>query len=244
LLTSAFSLLAKNLSLKTRICQKARMVTINENRLKKLATLEAIYTLHADLMQTLDLACRAGCDVCCTRNVSLTSLEAVLISNHLKKADRPDLDDSLTAAKNLPRFQPLVTTNGLAHLCRLGKEPPEETVNPDWRPCPFLVDHRCSIYAVRPFACRCMVSKTVCQQDGQAEIDDHLLSLNTVFMQFIEHADVSGYTGNLIDMLLPRTPGAEKSSRISNRPIEMILLPPEHQSRGHDIITKLNALFP
>jgi len=214
-----------------------------ENIKKKMAILAEIYTLHENLMAEMDLACRVGCDLCCTRNVSVTSLEADLISSHLKAAARPDLDDSLMAAKSLPRFKPLVTTNGLAHLCRLGKEPPEETVNPDWRPCPFLVDHRCSIYAVRPFACRCMVSTTVCQQGGQAAIDEYLLSLNTVFMQFIEHADAKGLTGNLIDMLQPEGYDATQKRCIPNRPIEMILLPPEHQTRGHEIVAKLSSLF-
>jgi len=220
--------------------QNSRMSAENENGLKKL---KRIYTLHETLMAEMDLACRAGCDVCCTRNVSVTTLEADLISSHLKAADRPALDDSLMAAKSLPRFKPLVTTNGLAHLCRLGKEPPEETVNPNWRPCPFLVDHRCSIYVVRPFACRCMVSKSVCQAGGQAEIDDYLLALNTVFMQFIEHADPDGCTGNLIDMLGPESTGTAQNIFIPNRPIEMILLPPEHQARGQEIIAKLSSLF-
>lgn len=205
--------------------------------------LKAIYTLHAELMETLDLACLPGCDLCCTRNVSVTTLEADLIANHLKKIDIPDWRQRITAVKNLPRFKPLVTTNGLAHLCRLGKEPPEETVNPDWRPCPFLVDHRCSIYVVRPFACRCMVSKSVCQQGSQAEIDDYLLSLNTVFMQFIEHADAKGYTGNLIDMLPLENRNDNDTNYIPNRPIEMILLPPEYQNRAREIITKLSTLF-
>jgi len=216
------------------------MSTGNENGFK---ILETIYALHAKVLEPMDLACRAGCDVCCTRNVSVTSLEADLISNHLKKADRPDLEESLAVAKNLPRFKPLVTTNGLAHLCRRGEEPPEETIDPDWRPCPLLVEHRCSIYAVRPFACRCMVSKSECLKGGQAEIDDYLLALNTVFMQFIEHADADGHTGNLIDMLVPETDGAARDNCIPNHPIEMILLPPEHQSRGQEIITKLSALF-
>jgi len=212
----------------------------NEGSLNKL---KAIYTLHAELMETLDLACLPGCDLCCTRNVSVTTLEADLIANHLKKIDIPDWRQRITAVKNLPRFKPLVTTNGLAHLCRLGKEPPEETVNPDWRPCPFLVDHRCSIYVVRPFACRCMVSKSVCQQGSQAEIDDYLLSLNTVFMQFIEHADAKGYTGNLIDMLPLENRNDNDTNYIPNRPIEMILLPPEYQNRAREIITKLSTLF-
>jgi len=213
----------------------------NEGSLNKL---KAIYTLHAELMETLDLACLPGCDLCCTRNVSVTTLEADLIANHLKKIDIPDWEGRLTLSKNLPRFKPLVTTNGLAHLCRLGKEPPEETVNPDWRPCPFLVDHRCSIYEVRPFACRCMVSKSVCQPGGQAEIDDYLLALNTVFMQFIEHADAKGYTGNLIDMLPLENRNDNDTEYIPNRPIEMILLPPEYQAQGREIITQLSALFP
>jgi len=215
----------------------------DENNAEKIEILETIYTLHENLMSEMDLACLPGCDLCCTRNVSVTSLETDLISEHLDKAVRPDLYESLAAAKNLPRFQPLVTTNGLAHLCRLGKEPPEETVNPDWRPCPFLDDHRCSIYSVRPFACRCMVSRTVCQHGGQAEIEDYLLSLNTVFMQFIEHADARGFTGNLIDMLQPESDEAINSNCIPNRPIEMILLPPEHQTRGQQVIAKLIALF-
>ena len=213
-----------------------------ENLKKKPAILAEIYTLHENLLAELDIACLPGCDLCCTRNVSVTSLEADLVSTHLKAAARPDLDDNLMAAKSLPRFKPLVTTNELARLCRLGKEPPEETVNPDWRPCPFLVDHRCSIYVVRPFACRCMVSKSVCQAGGQAEIDDYLLALNTVFMQFIEHADPDGFTGNLIDMLPPLTEGAVHTRCIPNSPIEMILLPPEYQSRARSIIENLVAL--
>lgn len=215
----------------------------NENHMKKLEILEAIYMLHENLMAKMVLACRAGCDLCCTRNVSVTSLEADLISSHLKEADQPELDDSLIAAKTLPRFKPLVTTNGLAHLCRQGKQPPEEIANPDWRPCPFLVDHLCSIYTVRPFACRCMVSKSVCRQGGQAEIDDYLLSLNTVFMQFIEHADSDGCTGNMIDLLGPEGKGTAQNMFIPNRPIEMILLPPEHQSRGQETVTRLAAFF-
>ena len=225
------------------MCQNARMATGTENGLRKLETLGAIYTLHAEQMKALDLACRAGCDRCCTRNVSVTSLEAALLCRHLEKSGSPGLVKRLTAAKALPRFRPLTTTNGLAHLCRLGKEPPEETSNPEWRPCPFLVEHHCSVYAARPFACRCMVSKSVCHPGGQAEIDAYLLALNTVFMQFIEHADSDGFTGNLIDMLPPEAVRGTQNTCIPNRPIEMVMLPPEYQERGREIVTKLSTLF-
>jgi hypothetical protein len=200
-----------------------------------------IYAVHEELMATLDLACRAGCDLCCTRNVAVTRLEADLIFRHLGDSGRSSLLDKLGGAAELPRFQPLTTTNTLSHLCRKGESPPVETCDPSWRPCPFLSESRCAIYAVRPFACRCMVSKSVCEVGGQAEMDDYLLALQTVFMQFIEHADSDGCSGNLIDMLLDRDCG--KSGFLPNRPIEMILLPPEYQERGKKIVAKLSALF-
>jgi hypothetical protein len=215
-----------------------------ENSLeKRLNVLEQIYVLHENVMKKLDLACRVGCDLCCTRNVTVTSREARQITRFLETADRPDLLEKLEAAKNMKRFQPLTTTNTLAHLCRNGITPPEETCDPAWRPCPLLKDHRCAIYEVRPFACRCMVSKFVCRQGGQAEIDDFLLAIHTVFMQFIEHADASGCTGNLIDMLPLTGQPLPENGFIPNRPLEMILLPPEYQARGHKIVADLSALF-
>ena len=213
----------------------------NGKEIKKLETLNRIYDLHAEFMASQDLVCRPGCDLCCTRNVAVTTLEADLIARHLEDSGRQSLPDSLRAARELPRFQPLTTTNTLAYLCRKGASPPEESCDPNWRPCPFLSESHCTIYAVRPFACRCMVSKSVCKTGGQAEIDDYLLALHTVFMQFVEHAAVDGCTGNLIDMLLDRD--CRKNGFLPNRPIEMILLPPEYQERGREIVTKLTELF-
>ncbi len=216
-----------------------------EKNVKAVEILEKIYSLHDDLMDKYDLACGAGCDLCCTRNVSVTSLETALIVRHLEKTGRNELLTKIKSASDLPRFQPLTTTNTLAHLCRNGENPPEEGCDPAWRPCPLLTDNRCPIYAVRPFACRCMVSKSVCRQGGQAEIDEYLLALHTVFMQFIEHADASGCTGNLIDMLgAPLTGGQpEQSGFIPNRSIEIIMLPPEYQTRAREIVSELTALF-
>jgi Fe-S-cluster containining protein len=212
---------------------------------RQLETLEKIYARHDDLMEKMDLACRAGCDLCCTRNVSVTSLEADLVVRHLEETDGRKLLEKIEASKNLPRFQPLTTTNTLAHLCRNGQTPPEEKCDPAWRPCPFLTESRCSIYAVRPFACRCMVSKSICREGSKAEIDEYLLALHTVFMQFIEHADASGCTENLIDMLLsPLTEDrCAENGFVPNRPIEMILLPPQYQDRGREIVNELSALF-
>jgi len=91
--------------------------------------------------------------------------------------------------------------------------------------------------------------------DGWAEMDDYLLSINTVFMQFIEHADALGSSGNFIDLLLfmssahrrraYKNEGCTDSRRafVNNRPIEMIMLPPEYQSDALPVLDKLRALF-
>ncbi len=212
---------------------------------KGIDILLAIYALHDHLTAQMDLACQAGCDLCCTRNVSVTTLEADLIAGHLAETGQQALLKKLAKAVDQLRFQPLTTTNTLAHLCRNGQAPPEETCDPAWRPCPLLKDSRCPIYAVRPFACRCMVSTSVCRPGGRAEMEDYRLSLHTVFMQFVEHADASGCTGNLIDML-PLPPAANRcleNGFVPNHPIEMLLLPPEYQPRAREIVNELSALF-
>jgi hypothetical protein len=209
----------------------------------RIEILEKIYTLYDDFIGKMGLACRAGCDLCCTRNVTVTSLETALIVRHLEITGRDELLTKIESARNLSRFQPLTTTNTLAYLCRNGKNPPEEKCDPAWHPCPLLTENRCSIYTVRPFACRCMVSKSICRKGCQAEMDEFLLAFHTVFMQFIEHADASGYTGNLIDMLPMTGQTLIENGFVPNRPIEMILLPPEYQARGQKIVADLSALF-
>lgn len=74
-------------------------------------------------------------------------------------------------------------------------------------------------------------------------MDEFLLAFHTVFMQFIEHADASGYTGNLIDMLPMTGQTLIENGFVPNRPIEMILLPPAYQARGQKIVADLSALF-
>jgi len=221
----------------------------------RIEVLEKIYTLYDDFIGKRDLACMAGCDLCCTRNVTITSLEACLIVDRLEKTGRDQLFEKLESAESLERFRPQTTTNTLAWLCRNGKSPPGEAFDPAWRPCPALAKNRCPIYDIRPFGCRCMVSKTVCRTDGWAEMDDYLLSINTVFMQFIEHADALGSSGNFIDLLLfmssahrrraYKNEGCTDSRRafVNNRPIEMIMLPPEYQSDALPVLDKLRALF-
>jgi Fe-S-cluster containining protein len=150
------------------------------------------------------------------------------------------------------RYRPSVTFNELAELCAQGQDPPEETGNTAGGPCPFLKDNECSIYPVRPFGCRCMVSKQNCQETGYADMDPWVLSVNNVFLQYIEHVDQYGFSGNLTDVLIFM---AAKENRrryssnelfnlpaflIANRPISILMIPPEHRQKIEPILKALS----
>lgn len=90
------------------------------------------------------VACRAGCDHCCHQPVGLTPPEALAIAAHLRQALAPD-ELSLLAGRLAQRVR---ETRGLSSAERFSPE----------HPCPFLEHGRCSIYEVRPLACRGMNS--------------------------------------------------------------------------------------
>jgi Fe-S-cluster containining protein len=74
--------------------------------------------------------CKAGCSHCCYMATNVTLEEAQAISAYSGKPIQALDDDSLTYSDdaNIKRFEGV--------------------------PCPFLVDNQCSVYEVRPFACR------------------------------------------------------------------------------------------
>lgn len=85
-------------------------------------------------------ACRAGCAHCCYQSVGVTAPEVFAIYDHLRATRAPGpLEAALARVREADD-----ATRGLAAAERL---------SPD-HPCPFLEDGRCSIYEVRPLACR------------------------------------------------------------------------------------------
>jgi len=85
---------------------------------------------------------------------------------------------------------------------------------------------------------RCLVSRNNCGDKGYAEIDDFVLSVNTVFLQTIEHLDIHGCADNLTDVLDfmlaednwaeydTATLGCTKTGLISNHPLTVLMIPP------------------
>ncbi|MBU4185509.1 MAG: hypothetical protein KKC23_04795 [Proteobacteria bacterium] len=219
----------------------------------KLDVLNQIYKIYDAATESLEVACQKYCSTCCTRNVTMTSLEGYKIADHLIENSKSELFKKIKAKSYKKRFQPKITTNKIADLCIQGKEIPDEEIDSSWGSCPLLINDECPIYMVRPFNCRCMVSKTNCVD--KAEMDPFVLTVNNVFLQYIEHIDQHGFSGNLTDVLLfmeskdnmksyimevLKNPGKEL---IKNLPMSILFIPPEHRQQIKPIINSLQTIF-
>jgi hypothetical protein len=220
----------------------------------KLKILDQIYSIYDRFADSLDLACKKLCDHCCTSGVILTTLEGYKIIDRLISDTDTGFIQKIRSASEINRFRPQITTNRLARLCADGIEPPEETGSENWQVCPVLQDHQCPLYEVRPFGCRCLVSRRHCGEKGYAEMDDLVLSVNTVILQTIEHVDAEGCSGNLVDVLqtmsMEQNREAYRNGKlhctgnglIANQPLQVLMVPPEHRARIEPILQELRQV--
>ena len=220
----------------------------------KLKILDEIYAVYEKFAASLDLACKKYCDHCCTSAVTLTTLEGYKIIDRLILDSKTDLIQKIGSISEKNRLRPQITTNRLARLCADGVEPPEEIGDGKWQNCPILVDHLCPIYELRPFGCRCLVSRGHCKENGYAEMDDFILSVNTVFLQTIEHVDAEGCSGNLVDVLQAMSILQNRETYrngklhctsnglLANQPLEVLMIPPEHRTKMEPILNSLRDI--
>jgi Fe-S-cluster containining protein len=221
---------------------------------RKLAALERIYDVYEAFIHPFHLACRPLCAACCTCNVTLTTLEGYHLIGRLRPDQRRTVFDSVRKAAANKRYQPLLTINQIAAMCRDGKAIPEEANDPLWGRCPLLKADSCPVYELRPFGCRCMVSRSDCRKSGQADIDELVLSVNHLILQYIEHLDTGGTTGNLIDVLLffaskqnreAYLKGGKTAGRpalVPNHAIPVLMIPPEHRQHVLPILKKIGSI--
>jgi len=221
----------------------------------KIKMLDQIYDLFEGFARTQNSVCRRRCATCCTCNVTLTTLEGYRIISDMDASAKTTLLRRIDRAANRQRFQPRLTINQIAYHCMVNQEIPQDINDPSGGPCPLLTHQECLIYRVRPFACRCMMSKTICAQSGYAEMDDAVLTIANLFNQFIEHLDRGGMTGNLIDILLflaepsnfdifqSGTTVIEASQLIPNQRIPVVMVPPEHRPRVAPLLASLRKIL-
>ena len=226
------------------------------NSKSKLTVLKQIYKIYDDFIRTLDLACEKYCSVCCTSNVTLTTLEGRHIVNYLISNQKYYLFRKLRQEKLPDRFNPQITINSMAQLCAEGKDFSDIDTCASMRMCPLLTTGICPIYEVRPFGCRCLVSRQPCEKNGYADIDDFILTVNTLFMQLIEHVDTQGMFGNLIDVLLflesddPCVSGKKNMFKIPethlipNQALKVLMIPPEYREKIKPILKLLQNIPP
>ena len=220
----------------------------------KLAALDRIYTAYDRFCTTRDVACKKYCAHCCTSNVTLTTLEGYKIVDHLIAAGKLDIIDELRHAVATTRYRPQISTNRLAELYAAEAKVPEEEMAAEWKDCALLAKNVCSIYDLRPFGCRCFVSRKNCAETGFADIDEFTASVNTVFLQTIEHLDADGCSGNLIDVLQAMESEenrrayakdrlkCETNGLIVNWSLKVLMIPPEHRTKIEPILEELRQI--
>jgi len=216
-----------------------------------MVVLERIYEIYDNFTKGLDVACKKQCANCCTRNVTMTTLEGYKIAIFLNLREKTDLYAKIQKDLYKKRFLPDTTINTMADLCLQKKDIPREESDVMWGECPLLINRECPIYRVRPFGCRCFVSKIECKTNSYAEIDSFVLTVNSLFLQYIENVDQDGCFGNLTDILLylqTEESGelfeqgiikCNNAKMVSNKPAKIFLMPPEHKDRIKPILTAL-----
>jgi hypothetical protein len=221
---------------------------------RKLKALDAVYAVYDTFARTQVTACSPRCTTCCTTHVTATTLEAYKIKATLPPGEWDRLSRRLAGAAAPDRFRPQVTTNGLAAICAAGGEPPAENGEILPATCPLLLDGLCSVYILRPFHCRCFVSRTPCAAGGSADVEEFVLSLNTVFLQTIEHLDADGCSGNLLDVLAVMAVSEKRDTYaagaldctenglVANHPLRTLMLPVEHRARMEPILAQLRGI--
>ncbi len=232
---------------------------------KTVEKLDRVYRIFDKAIDDFPVACKEKCADCCTCNVVATSLEIAWLFSRLGEDEITALRARLKDSVSKKRYQPRFTTNEFALGCIEGRDLEEEENDPVWGRCPLLEDGRCTVYHARPLGCRNMMSETSCAKNGYAQMPELALTINNIFLQYIEHMDSLGFSGNLTDMLglylkygvsggasgqksdafplsLENLKDSDKTGVfIRNYKIPALMIPPEHRNAVAPILEEINT---
>ncbi|MCX5865258.1 MAG: YkgJ family cysteine cluster protein [Deltaproteobacteria bacterium] len=201
--------------------------------------LTTLYDTFADWADTFAFVCRKGCATCCTRSVTMTSLEGEWIVNFLDEAGRRS-ELAAHAFQPATNRESQCTTNAFV-AAHLRGESVEEAENWDMRPCPFLKEESCSIYPVRPFGCRLFASQDSCAVSGVAEMPPGYLAGATALLQYIEHLDNGGRWGTMVELLTGLNNGQAENYGEPAAPIPGFLIAPDELALVEPLLHDLLA---
>ncbi len=208
----------------------------------KQQVLQSITTVFEQWLAQWDFHCTKGCCVCCTQNVTMTSLEGDRIVSWVRK-NRGDnwFNERLEPLGEVS--DPGPTTNRFATLC-FEDQNFEHQAQPSLSSCPFLKERLCTIYAARPLSCRCFVSFEQCGESQPAVVHDYILSASTAVMQIIEHLNQGGRWGNMLDLLRLTTGCCNNDGQLENRvkkclPLPGFLIPPEDYEQVQPLLESI-----
>jgi Fe-S-cluster containining protein len=214
----------------------------------QVTALEAVYSFYDQFLEGFSFACRPGCHVCCTTNVTATSLETVHLMQSDCLADSSPIERVLLCVDGQPLYRPSLTTNQVAAFCLRKEDVPHDAGYHRPGTCPFVAqDGLCTVYEHRPFACRAMSSRTACTPGGEADMEPFLVTINLALYQVIEHLDREGISGNLLDVLRHLAAGQDVRPAVAgmrllkNHGLPGFLVPPEEQGRFRAFIRRLGA---
>jgi Fe-S-cluster containining protein len=203
-----------------------------------------IYGVYAEWVRRFPLACRKGCDACCTQSVTMTSLEGEVILDGIRELNREAWLAEKLAQTTPIKSRPLMTTNHFAEACLKQLDVDSHMLcSWDFNPCIFLEDSSCSIYELRPFGCRSFGSFIRCRPEESAEIAPIHLTVNTVFCQIIEHlSSDNGYWSSMTDILQSLAeiePRRSEKYLLPARPIPGLLLEPQEVRVVRSLLKRL-----
>lgn len=123
-------------------------------------------------------ACKKGCAFCCTEAgvIDITTLEGLRIRNRITKLSRPQQSALKKALAKDVRHR-------------------EQGRN---APCPFLLKNMaCSIYDIRPFACRRIYSLKRCGPEQSPVIHRQVMEMAKEVIHRLQKLDDTGYSGHI-----------------------------------------------
>lgn len=208
-----------------------------------------MFAYYDEVAAEFQVVCTEGCAACCTRSVWVTRLEACWLLSRLSEDRVRSVYRRLKEAGKTEHPVPKMSL--LASLTTAedgeGMKEEQEEAGASEIPlgrCPLLDSDRCSIYDARPFACRCMSSRTPCASTGFADQPERLLWTNVLFMEAIEHLDRRGFTGNLIDVVAFCEHGQGDTARfVPNMALKGWVLPPQYRASLKRVADRLWAII-